>query len=42
VKAAPDTLDRRTRELLRGAVPLPGRLLLVLDLDRVLEAALAA
>ena len=42
VKPPPDTLDRRTRELLRGAVPLPGRLLLVLDLDRVLETALAA
>jgi purine-binding chemotaxis protein CheW len=42
LKPVPDTLDRRTRELMRGAVPLPGRLLLVLNLDRVLETALAA
>ena len=42
LKPAPDTLDARTRELLRGAVPLPGRLLLVLDLERIVETALAA
>ncbi len=38
----PDTLDPARRALVRGAAPLPGRLLVVLDLDRVLAAAFAA
>ncbi len=42
IQPAPDTLEPRRRALVRGAIPLPGRLLVVLDLDRVLAAALAA
>ena len=38
----PDTIDPQRRAQVRGAVPLPGRLLVVLDLDRMLEAAFAA
>ena len=38
----PDTLDPVRRALVKGAAPLPGRLLVVLDLDRVLTAAFAA
>ena len=42
LQPAPDTLELRRRALVKGAAPLPGRLLVVLDLDRVLEAAFAA
>jgi purine-binding chemotaxis protein CheW len=38
----PVTLDARRRALVKGAAPLPGRLLVLLDLDRVLAAAFAA
>ena len=38
VQPAPDTLAGPARRLVVGAVPLPGRLLLILDLDRVLDS----
>jgi purine-binding chemotaxis protein CheW len=42
VQPAPDTLDPRAKRMILGALPLPGRLLLILDLDRALAAAFAA